>query len=107
MFDILDSTTAARQLGSISEPPDRLAREALRALKSFDGVATMLFVDEHGTVFALPSAYAPSQPIAEIIGTYSGNVASDDVADDIRASVGPRLAAIGILANWQEAAATA
>ena len=103
MFDILDSTTAAREIGSISAQPNHLAQEALRAFKSFGGVPTMVFVDERGTVFALPSAYAPDQPIAEIIGTYAGNVLLDDIADDIRASVAPRLAAIGILVNWQEA----
>lgn len=107
MFDILDSTTSARELGSISGQPNRLAQEALRALKAFDGVPTMVYVDDHGKVFALPSAYAPDQPIAEIIGTYAGNVPFEDVADDIRASVGPRLAAIGILANWQDATAAA
>jgi hypothetical protein len=105
MYDILDAKLPARRLGTISGLPYRLAKEALKALKEF-GVPTLVFTDVHGVVYAQPAANATEHPVDEIVGIYGGTINADDIADDIRASVGPRLAAIGILVNWQDASTT-
>ena len=106
MYDILGSKIPARKLGLISGLPYRLAKDALKALKEF-GVPILVFLDAHGAVYAQPAAHATDHAIDEIVGIYGGAIHVDDIADDIRASVGPRLASIGILVHWQDASATA
>lgn len=103
MLDIKRST-AARPLGMISGRPRHLANEALRVLKELDAPITV-YVDEHGMVLALPALGAADRSVEEMIGTYFGRVRAEDIADDIRASAGPRLAAIGILVNGYDARA--
>jgi hypothetical protein len=101
MQDIVDPQISPRTLGRIYAEPDRLAGEALKALKAF-AVPTTVFLDEDGIVLALPAAYATDRAMDDIVGTYAPGISLDDIADDLRASAGPRLAAIGILMPWQD-----
>lgn len=102
MHDMLDSLFSPAKLGMISSEPNRLAREALKAIRKF-AVPTTVFVDHGGTVLAQPTAYAADHPVDEIVGIYSTDIDAEDIADDLRACVAPRLAAIGILVHWQDA----
>jgi hypothetical protein len=101
MHDIVDSLISPRILGRIDVEPDRVANEALKALKAFNA-PTIVFVDPDGGVFAQPAAYATDHPIADIVGTYAPGISMGDIADDLRISAGPRLAAMGILMPWQD-----
>lgn len=102
MHDILDAMISPRKLGMIAGEPHRLAMEAMKALKSY-GVPTTVFVDPDGSVFAQPTAYAADHTMDEIVGIYGPGITVGDIADDLRASVAPRLAAIGILMHWPDA----
>ena len=101
MYDIVDSLISPRTLGRIHAEPDRLANEVLKALKAFN-VPTIVFIDPDGVVLAQPAAYVTDHAIDDIIGTYAPGISIDDIADDLRASAGPRFAAIGILMPWQD-----
>lgn len=101
MHDMVDSLISPRTLGRIHAEPDRLANQALKALKAFN-VPTTLFIDPDGVVLAQPAACATDHVMDDIIGTYAPGISIDDIADDLRASAGPRLAAIGILMPWQD-----
>ncbi|HEU4663786.1 MAG TPA: hypothetical protein VFS55_07130 [Dokdonella sp.] len=102
MYDMFDSLISPRNLGRIFAEPARLAEEAVEAVTTFR-VPTTVFIDPEGTVFAQPTAYAADHVMDEIVGIYAPGIRLDDIADDLRASVAPRLAAIGILVNWQDA----
>jgi hypothetical protein len=102
MHDILDSMLKPMKLGMISTEPYRLAKEALKAIK-VNSVPTTPFVDPLGAVFAPSTVYAADHSTDEIIGIYVSGISIHDIADDLRASAGPRLAAIGILVNWPDA----
>ena len=102
MYDMFDSLISPRELGRMFAEPEHLAEEAAKAVAAFR-VPTTVFIDPEGNVFAQPAAYAADHAMDEIVGIYSPGIGMDDIADDLRASVAPRLAAIGILVNWQDA----
>ena len=101
MHDIIDELVSPQKLGKISAEPYRLAEEAFKAVKAYR-VPTTVFVDPDGTVYAQPTVYAADHAMDEIVGIYSPGIAIHDIADDVRASVAPRLAAIGILVPWPD-----
>jgi hypothetical protein len=102
MHDIIDELVSPQKLGKISAEPCRLADEAFKAVKTYR-VPTTVFVDPDGTVYAQPTVYAADHAMDEIVGIYAPGIGIDDIADDLRASVAPRLAAIGILEHWADA----
>lgn len=99
---MIDELVSPRMLGKISAEPYRLAGEAFAAVKNFR-VPTTVFVDPDGTVYAQPTVYAADHTMDEIVGIYSPGIGIHDIADDLRASMAPRLAAIGILVHWPDA----
>jgi hypothetical protein len=66
-------------------------------------VLTTLFVDPDRAVYAQPAAYASAHPVDEVIGIYGLTVCAEDLADDLRATAGAKMAALGILENWPDA----
>ncbi len=102
MHDMIDSLFSPAKLGMISAEPRRLAKDARKAIRNF-GVPTTVFIDRQGNVIAQPTAYAADHPVDEIVGIYGEYIDVEDIADDLRACVAPRLASIGILVHWQDA----
>ena len=102
MHDIIDELVSPRKLGEISAEPQRLAEEAFKAVKEYR-VPTTVFIDPDGNVYAQPTVYAADHAMDEIVGIYSPGIRVRDIADDLRASAAPRLAAIGILVHWPDA----
>jgi hypothetical protein len=95
MQDMLDSSYFPPVLGVISDEPYVLAGRVLEAVTA-TGLPTLVFVDDRGKVYAHASPYGLSFPMDDVVGTYVPGALLDDVAADVRACVGPRLAAIGI-----------
>ena len=102
MHDMFDSLFSPATLGSTSTEPARLAKAARKAIRNF-GVPTTVFIDCHNAVIAQPTAYAGDHDVDEIVGIYGPDIEAEDIADDLRAGIAPRLAAIGILVHWQDA----
>ena len=93
--DITDKGTL-KKIGMISSNPEELAVLVSRDLEMQRDTVTV-FVANGGNVYTQPSALGPLIAPEEIIGVYSASVDTSDIADDLRSTFVPRLAAIGIL----------